>query len=64
MTTDTSSSERHPIAQAFRRPDAPPPEQTVRVLRKASLVVTEIHSECRDRLVTGTLPQDDAESSR
>ena len=60
MKTDTSSSERHPIAQAFRRPDAAPPLQTTRVLRKASLVVTEIHSECRDRLVTGTLPQDDA----
>jgi AraC family transcriptional regulator len=59
MKTDTSSSERHPIAQAFR-PDASPPLQTTRVLRKASLVVTEIHSECRDRLVTGTLPQDDA----
>jgi hypothetical protein len=54
------NSERHPIAQAFRRPDAPPPQQTTRVLRKASLVVTEIHSEYRDRLVTGTLPQDDA----
>jgi AraC family transcriptional regulator len=60
MKTDTASSERHPIAQAFRRADAPPPLQTTRVLRRASLVVTEIQSECRDRLVTGTLPQDDA----
>jgi AraC family transcriptional regulator len=60
MKTDTSSAERHPIAQAFRRADAPLPLQTTRVLRRASLVVTEIQSECRDRLVTGTLPQDDA----
>jgi AraC family transcriptional regulator len=60
MKTDTSSSERHPLAQAFRRVDAAPPQQTTRVLRKARLVVSEIQSECQDRLVTGTLPQDDA----
>ncbi len=60
MKTDPSTSERHPLAHAFRRADAPSPQQRVRVLNKQSLVVTEIHSECRDRLVTGTLPQDDA----
>ncbi|MDC0667810.1 helix-turn-helix domain-containing protein [Nannocystis radixulma] len=59
MTAETPSGDAaHPILDAFRAHDRPMP--TMRTLRKSTLVATEVLSDHRNLVVSGTLPQDDA----